>query len=255
MEQIEPLLGPEKPLGTPGRLVVPFRRVLDGILYVLRTGCQWKAAPTEFGSGSPLHRRFQQWVEAGVFQEIGLMLLEEYDDRRGIKWRWPSLDSVITKAPLGGEQTGPNPTDRGKSGTKRHVLSDQRGAPWAVRATGAERHDMQVALDTLDAIVVERPRPRPSHQQHLCLDKGYDYDEIEDGVRERHYVPDIEASPVQRKETAASQTMGRRADALVAQPLSPAAGALGEESPAFSGACSFGLRVDCLPVNSFGMGS
>ena len=47
-----PLLPPEKPPGTRGRPVVPFRQVLDGILHVLRTGCQWKAVPREFGSGS-----------------------------------------------------------------------------------------------------------------------------------------------------------------------------------------------------------
>src|SRR3989442_15559438 len=56
--ELEPLLPPEKPPGTPGRPAVPFRHVIDGILYVLRTGCQWKALPREYGSGSTCHRRF-----------------------------------------------------------------------------------------------------------------------------------------------------------------------------------------------------
>lgn len=105
--QIQPLLPPEKPLGTNGRPVVPFRKVMDGILYVLRTGGQWKALPKEFGSGSTCHRRFQQWVQAGVFQRLWVQVLQEYDRRHGIGWRWQALDSVMVKAPLGGRKPAP----------------------------------------------------------------------------------------------------------------------------------------------------
>ena len=88
-----------------------------------------------------------------------------------------------------GAKTGPNPTDRAKLGTKRHILTDQRGTPLAAIVTAANTHDMKAAFDTLDGIVVERPPPAPYHRQHLCLDKGYDFPEIEDGVIERKYVP------------------------------------------------------------------
>src|SRR5579884_3227446 len=94
------------------------------------------------------------------------------------------------QGPLGGAQTGPNPTDRGKLGTKRHTLTDQRGVPLAVLVTGANCHDMAAAA-TLDALVVERPRPTPERPQHLCLDKGYDFPEIETAVRHRCYIPHI----------------------------------------------------------------
>jgi transposase len=60
--ELQALLPPEKPPKTPGRPAVPFRQVTDGILYVLRTGCQWKALPKEYGSGSTCHRRFQAWA-------------------------------------------------------------------------------------------------------------------------------------------------------------------------------------------------
>lgn len=100
--EIAPILGREKEPGTKGRPPVPFREVLDGILYVLRTGCQWKALPREYGSGSTCHRRFQQWVRQGVFERIWTKLLKRYDDIRGIKWKWQSLDSSSVKAPLGG---------------------------------------------------------------------------------------------------------------------------------------------------------
>lgn len=88
-----------------------------------------------------------------------------------------------------GEKTGPNPTDRGKLGSKRHILTDQRGTPLAAVITGANVHDMKAATETLDSIVIGRPSPAPYHLQHLCLDKGYDFPEIETAVIERKYVP------------------------------------------------------------------
>jgi len=101
---LQPLLPPEKAPGTPGRPPVPYRQVLDGILFVLRTGCQWKLVPTEFASGSTCHRRFQEWQGAGVFVKLWQKLLEHYDDLRGIQWQFQSLDSVTVKAPLGGRR-------------------------------------------------------------------------------------------------------------------------------------------------------
>ena len=100
--EIKIILPSEKPNNTIGRPIVPFRKVLDGIVYVLRTGCQWKMLPKEYGSGSTCHRRFQEWTEYKVFQRLWVRLLEVYDDLRGIKWTWQSLDSVSVKAPLGG---------------------------------------------------------------------------------------------------------------------------------------------------------
>lgn len=101
-DKIDDLLPDEKPKNTVGRPVVPFRKVLDGILYVLRTGCQWKMLPKEYGSGSTCHRRFQQWIKMDIFKKIWMKLLEEYDDKIGIKLIWQSLDSISIKSPLGG---------------------------------------------------------------------------------------------------------------------------------------------------------
>jgi transposase len=105
--KLQPLLPPEKPHDTRGRPIVPFRQVADGILYVLRTGCQWKALPREYGSGSTCHRRFQAWRKAGVFERFWAKLLAGYDDKLGIGWGWQSLDSAIVKAPLGGRKQAP----------------------------------------------------------------------------------------------------------------------------------------------------
>ena len=107
--EIAPILGKEKEPGTKGRPPVPFRKVLDGILYILRTGCQWKSLPREYGSGSTCHRRFQQWTREGAFEKIWVKLLKRYDDIKGIKWKWQSLDSSSVKAPLGGTRPVPTP--------------------------------------------------------------------------------------------------------------------------------------------------
>ena len=92
---------------------------------------------------------------------------------------------------VGGAQTGPNPTDRGKLGTKRHTLTDQRGALLAITVTGANIHGMKAATATLDSRAVQRPRPTLENPQHLCLDKGYDFPEIEAAVRRRQYIPHL----------------------------------------------------------------
>jgi transposase len=191
-ERIGPLLPPEKAPGTPGRPVVPFRKVLDGILYVLRTGCHWKAVPAEFGSGSSTHRRFQEWEQAGVIDAIVELMLTWYDETCGIDWEWQSADTKMLPAPLGGEETGPNPTDRAKSGTKRHVLIDGNGAPLAFHLTGANRTDMK-GLPVLlrHGLLTQRPQPCDATPQHICLDKGYDYTEIDELVAELGYISHI----------------------------------------------------------------
>jgi putative transposase len=170
---IAPLLGVEKAPGTPGRPAVAFRRIFDAIVYVLRTGCQWQALPRqEYAPGSTVHGRFRQWVKGGVFEKAWKVLLAYYEDEVGIDWKWQALDGAITKAPLGGEATGPSPVDRAKSGTKRSVLTDRRGAPLAVVVTGANTPDKTVALETVDGIGVPRPEKVVYRLHHLCLDKG-----------------------------------------------------------------------------------
>jgi transposase len=70
-DEIKMILPKEKPSRTIGRPVIPYRKVLDGILYVLRTGCQWKLLPKEHSSGSTCHRQFQEWNKRGVFKKHG----------------------------------------------------------------------------------------------------------------------------------------------------------------------------------------
>ena len=106
----------------------------------------------------------------------GKEALREYDELEGIDWGWQRLDGAMTKAPLGGGKTGPNPTDRGKSGTKRSLLTDGGGVPLAVAVSGANTHDMRLVEPTLKSFAIRRPRPKPAgRKQHFCGDKGYGY--------------------------------------------------------------------------------
>ncbi len=100
--RIAPFLPPEPPKPKGGRPRVPDRVVLAGIHYRLRTGCQWKALPPQFSSGSTCHLRFHQWCQAGVFQRVFAELVRFYDRKRTIQWRWASLDTASVKAPKGG---------------------------------------------------------------------------------------------------------------------------------------------------------
>ena len=106
-KMLEPLV-PRNSVGVRGgRPRLANRQILTGIMYRLRTGCQWKALPGEFGSGSTCHRRFAEWCQAGVFERIFAAMVRYYDRRRGLQLRWASLDSAMVKAPKGGPLLGP----------------------------------------------------------------------------------------------------------------------------------------------------
>jgi transposase len=97
-----------------GRPPMPARQIFFAIVYVLRTGCQWKALPREFGSASAVHAHFQRWRKGGFFLRLWQAGLAEYDEMEGVAWDWQSIDGAMHKAPLATECVGPNPTDRGK---------------------------------------------------------------------------------------------------------------------------------------------
>ena len=100
--KVEPLLPKHVRSPQGGRPPTPHRTIFNGILYVLRTGCQWKMLPREYGSGSAAHEHFQKWTRAGIFSQLWKLCLLEYDRCKGIDWKWQSLDSVTVSAPVKG---------------------------------------------------------------------------------------------------------------------------------------------------------
>jgi transposase len=100
---------------------------------------------------------------------------------------------------LGGKKVGKNPTDRGKSGTKRRVLTDGQGVPIGLAVDGANRHACKMARATIESMAVERPDPTADTPQGLCLDKGYDYDEVRDLLEEFGFPAHIRARGAEAK--------------------------------------------------------
>jgi len=175
-QKVEPLLppAPPHPLGC-HRPRIPNRRVMDAILLVLRTGMQWNAlAATAICNSSSAHRRFQEWERAGVFHEIWRQGLLDYDAQVGIDWAFLAADGAMTKAPLGGEKTGPSPTDRGKKGRNVRFSARRGGVPLGLACDGANRNDHKLLAATLGSIPIARPAPTERRPQGLCLDAAYD---------------------------------------------------------------------------------
>ena len=136
-DRIAPLLPdpPVHPLGCHNPRV-PDRDAMDAILLVLRTGMQWNALDmTGPCSSSSAHRRFQEWQQAGVFHEVWRQGLLEYDVVVGIDWSFLAADGAMTKAPLGGPATGPNPTDRAKRGPNARSSARPRASRSGSRTT------------------------------------------------------------------------------------------------------------------------
>ena len=106
-KEIEPLL-PNKKKPRPsngGRPPASDRQAMEGIFFVLKTGCQWKALDvTCICSGAVAHRKFQEWRKAGVFKTFWKKGLQKYDRAIGINWNWLSLDASMVKAPVAGEK-------------------------------------------------------------------------------------------------------------------------------------------------------
>ena len=184
-----------------GRPAADARKTMSGIMYVMRTGCQWNALPKEYGAGKtpPLrgwlvHRYFQKWTRAGVFKRMWQAGLVEYDQTKGIVWTWQAVDGTMIKAPLGGQETGPNPTDRAKSGTKRSVLVDAKGVPLGLVISGANTPDATLLEPTLWAKRANQIEPTdPDTPQNLCLDKGYSGEPCQQVVQTHGYelhIPD-----------------------------------------------------------------
>lgn len=120
-----------------GRKPMEPRKVFEGIVFVLRTGCQWKALPKkEFGSASSIHQYFSEWKRQGVFTRLWRKGLAEYDEMEGIAWSWQSIDGAMVKAPLALEAVGANPTDRGK---KRDQAKPARRREWNPSIVSRER--------------------------------------------------------------------------------------------------------------------
>ncbi|WP_157360499.1 IS5 family transposase [Amycolatopsis thermoflava] len=209
-QRVEPLL-PPRPVRRsryPGRLPVDDRAALAGIVFVLKTGISWRELPREvFGcSGVTCWRRLRAWTEAGVFDAVHKLLLDQLRALDRLDLDVAVVDGSHVRALKGGKPTGPSPVDRARLGSKHHVITDGNGIPLVVSVTGGNRHDSTQLIPLVEALPVirgkrGRPRQRP---RWLYGDRGYDYDHHRKTLRDKGIVPRIA-----RKNTAHGSGLGK----------------------------------------------
>jgi transposase len=151
-----------------GRRRLDDRKVLCGILFVLHTGIPREFLPQElgFGSGMTCWRRLRDWHEARVWQHLHEALLAELNAAGALDWSRAVIDSSHLRALKDGPKTGPSPVDRGKPGSKHHLITEGHGIPLAVSLTGGQRNDVTQLMPLIQAIPPVRgrrgrPRKRP----------------------------------------------------------------------------------------------
>jgi putative transposase len=127
----------------------------------------------------------------------------------GISWKWQAMDSKNSPAPLGGQKTGKNPTDRGKRGVKMNLLVDQSGAPLSVVLTGANRHDKVSAIELIVSIALKRPAHK---EQHLCADQAYDASDVREFASSAGYTTHIKVNPRKKEATESSGRSSQQKD-------------------------------------------
>jgi len=206
---IEPLLPEEPPKPKGGRPRVDDRAALSGIIFVLRSGIPWEMLPQEMGCGSGITcwRRLKEWHEAGIWERLHRVLLnrlgEADHDRVGARLFGLGEHPGQKR----GRKAGANPTDKGKAGTKRHIVVDKRGVPLSVITSAANVHDSIVSEELLDAIEpIKRPgRGRPRKRpEKLHADKAYDDKKCARALRKRGI-----KRRIARKGVESSEKLGR----------------------------------------------
>jgi putative transposase len=190
-ERIEAFIDEYDPPKSTGRKREDARKILNGIIYRFRTGCQWNHLPEKYGDDSTVHRTFQRWVEINLFEMLWSLLVAECDELALVDWQWQAADGWLGKARSGGDEIGPNPTDRAKNGTKKSLLTDAGGGPLSLIVAPANVNDHKLLEQTIEAMVVERPKPTLRKKQNLCLDKGYDNQASREVVKKHGYTDHI----------------------------------------------------------------
>lgn len=115
-KEIEGVLNVLDPPKRTGRPRIDARPALDGIIYRLRTSCQWNHLPEQFGNDSSVHRTFQRWVDKGVFTAVWALLVKRCDDLGGVVWKWQAADGAMGKARSGGTKSGRTPRTGARPG-------------------------------------------------------------------------------------------------------------------------------------------
>ena len=118
--EIEPLIEELDPPKATGRKRADARKMLDAIIFRMRSGCQWNRLPKCLGDDSTIHRTFQRWESSGVFPQVWAVIQAHCES--WVVWTGSGNRRMRRQSAFGGDEVGRNPTDRGKPGTKRSIL-------------------------------------------------------------------------------------------------------------------------------------
>jgi transposase len=150
---------------------IPDRIIFDKLIQILVFGCGYRRIADATCSATTLRRRRDEWISAGVAEQLRLLVLGAYDRLFGLELEHLAIDGCITKAPCGGQVAGPSPVDRRKQGRKRSVAAEAGGIPLAALPAPANHRDDGLLGATLDTIGVVGPLPS---NLTVHLDAGYD---------------------------------------------------------------------------------
>ena len=203
--RIEPILlefWPKKPTG---RKVANWRKMLNAIIFRMRSGCQWDQLPERYGPKSTVHDWFQRGLQQGSSSESGRSWSPSVTNSAGCSGSGSRPTRCWARPASGGKKTGKNPTDRGKKGTKKSLVTDGDGGPLGVVIAGANVLERRLLAATIESIVVERPEPTKDEPQHMPLDKAYDNPTGEGAATAAGYTPHIRRIGEEKKGCDRSQ--------------------------------------------------
>jgi transposase len=134
-----------RPYGT-GRPPLPTVEVVETLRFFVREGVQWRELRAAAGRacGSTLRRRLDEWSATALLRRVHVALIRMVRSGPEVAPWDVVVDSCSVRAERGGELTGPNPTDRGKAGTKYHLVASTDGLPLAAIPSAADVHDTRL---------------------------------------------------------------------------------------------------------------
>lgn len=190
--RLKPLLPPQKP--STGRTNLPHRPIINGILWVLRTGAPWEELPRRYGKHKTVSSRYYRWCKQGIWQRIFSELQAQADDDGTLDWTIHFVDSTVIRAhqhAAGAKDSDAETEALGRSqggfSTKLNVRADGQGRPLSFVLQPGQQHESRAFEPLMQSDVAKRrrrgrPRGRPLR---VCADKAYSSQHIRHWLRQR----------------------------------------------------------------------